>query len=346
MTRSLRSLLLCVVGVLPPLLAAAGPARAESLVADGFVKGLTIAQCSGLAQSRDGSVLAAVNNTEVVIWDGASRELRGRAGFSSADGARAVAISPDNQLVAVGITGAIQLYSAADASVVRKIALPPTGGVNALAFSPDGKLLAASTGGEDGKYTIYGDNIFDVASGKRLHQLARAEVSLRSTTDLAFSPDGKYLAIAIANKQKGIELYDTATWQRKAKAAYAKDATRLAFTPDGAMLAVGSIDRMVRIHMIVEKAVALAKQFVAHQGAANNDAGYITGLAFTPDGTRLVTGSDDLEGVRLWDRKTWTQLASSGHKVNRLTGLVVAPDGKSLLVGGMFAARLQRFRIE
>ena len=49
MTRSLRSLLLCVVGVLPPLLAAAGPARAESLVADGFVKGLTIAQCSGLA---------------------------------------------------------------------------------------------------------------------------------------------------------------------------------------------------------------------------------------------------------------------------------------------------------
>lgn len=327
------------------LLLCATSARADRLTADGFLAGLQIAQCNGIAISADGKSIAAVNNAEVVIWDAATQQVRGRAAFTSAYGAQALAFSPDGATVAVGLASTITLYATADAAVTGTIKLGGDGGVQALTYSPDGKWLAASSGGEGGDYRVFGDNLYEVATGRRIKQLAKARSSERLTSSFAFSHDGKYLALAISNKQKGLELWETATWTRKARAPYTADAISVAFFPDDSRLVTGSIDRKIRVHMVVEKAVALAKQFVAHTGTAQDDQGYVTGLAFLPDGRGLVSASDDAEGVRLWDTRSWTQQASLKHSVGRLTSLAMTPDGKQLYVGGTSSKKLQRIAI-
>lgn len=340
-----------VVTALLALVALAGAGRAahaDALVATGWSTGLTIPQCNALAVSRDGATLVALNNGELATFDAATGLLRKRIAFASAAGAMALDLSPDGATIAAGVGEAVVFYDTATLAESRRIGLGKPGSgasVQAIRFSPDGALLAVSAGGEGGDFRTNGDNIFAVATGKRVTQLARGRNEQRLTSDFAWSPDGKWLALAVSNQQKGLELYETKTWTKKAKAPYKKDATRVVFVADGSQVIVGSIDRTLRVHMVIEKAVALAKQWVAHEGTASDDRGYIAGLAALADGS-VISASDDDAGLRWWDRKHGTERARAHHDVGRLAALAVAPDGKTLWVGGVSTKKIQRFALE
>src|SRR5262249_40645894 len=69
---------------------------------------------------------------------------------------------------------------------------------------------------------------------------------------------------------------------------------------------------------------------VAHRQVGGH---WFKGLAFTPDGGRLVTVSND-QTARLWDTGTWREAGGYEWKVGKLASVAVSPDGMRMAAGG------------
>ena len=148
----------------------------------------------------------------------------------------------------------------------------------AAAFSPDGKFMAASL--HDLQVRIW-----ETASGKEV-----CRTSLSPGTSLAYSPDGKRLAVS-GRQTEAVSVGDAATGKTLVDLGPHSALTDcVAFSPDGKWLASGS-------------------------GA---DPGDDWGLKFG-------TGSD----LRIWDLKTRTGFALEGHPM-RVNAVTFSPDGKRL----------------
>ena len=59
----------------------------------------------------------------------------------------------------------------------------------------------------------------------------------------------------------------------------------------------------------------------------------VTGVAFSPDGHRIVSGSLD-KTVRIWNADTGTQIGAplTGH-TDRVTSVAFSPDGQRIISG-------------
>ncbi len=147
-------------------------------------------------------------------------------------------------------------------------------------------------------------------------QLAR--LGKGSIHDVAWSPDGRQLAVASAI---GLFLYDADTLKEIHQMAKTS-ITRVAFAPDGATLAsVSMYDTIGRLWQAADG--KLLHTFNGHTGG-------VWSVAFAPDGATLASGSWDTT-VRLW-RVTGVLL----NTINAHTGtgmvwsVAFAPDGATL----------------
>jgi RNA polymerase sigma factor (sigma-70 family) len=144
---------------------------------------------SGIAFSRDGSLLAAVRPGRrgseppaVCLWDVADgRLLRLVDGLTS--GVTSMAFAPDNRSLALGQDdGTVSIWEVASGG--QRAALPSGGQhrITALAYAPDGKVLA---GARDRRI-----HFWDVRTGQELETRQGHSLELVSA---AFSPDGRTL---------------------------------------------------------------------------------------------------------------------------------------------------------
>ncbi|RYG49499.1 hypothetical protein EON79_01035, partial [bacterium] len=116
-----------------------------------------------------------------------------------------------------------------------------------------------------------------------------------------FSSDGTRV---LTRSPRLVRIWDSA--RAKIVADYpfpaGEDATAAVFSPDGKTVAIGTDKGTVTLY-----GGAAPQKLGAHTKAVRS-------LAFSPDGTRLVSGSDDATG-RFWDLKTGAPLtAITGHK--------------------------------
>ena len=109
-----------------------------------------------------------------------------------------------------------------------------------VAWSPDSKHFAALGAKGSGDHTVYSVVVYDSTSRRAIQMLPIKRPGSISG-DIAFSPDGKYLAAGIGV----IALWETHTWQpvREIKGPYERGIVSggvqsLAFSPDGRSLAV------------------------------------------------------------------------------------------------------------
>jgi WD40 repeat protein len=148
-----------------------------------------------------------------------------------------------------------------------------------LAYSPAGDALAVA-GGAVGQVHLWG-----LSPVRRRGQVSYG----RALNALAFSPDGRTLAVAAGQT---VRLWDATTCAGRATLrGHTRVVTDIAFTPDGRLLASASTDGQVKLWD-----VAAAKE----RAAFDWQVGPVTALALAPDGMRGACGG--LEGdIAVWD---------------------------------------------
>jgi WD40 repeat protein len=228
--------------------------------------------------------------------------------------------SPDGKTLAVIRSGPeassapylIDVYETTGLEKVRSIQTNCTGPIMSLKISPDGKMLAYL----DGNGYL---GVSDAATGQELKHFETGEFVPMSFTDLAFSPDGKVLAMNSGPSDYAILLRDLSSGQ----ILYSLGAgvADMAFSPTGQMLADWNVSQGVELRQAGSGRLLLTLP---------GNAGYP--LAFSPDGTRLAaaTVSGDVNTVWVWDATTGQVLQSLGGINGFVEALVFSPDGSLL----------------
>jgi len=147
---------------------------------------------------------------------------------------------------------------------------------------------------------LLGCNPANVSENPKTDLTKKPIATLDGNVALAFSPDGKWLAV-------GAELIDTSNWKVAAmleprvsdKNPISKNHwgyTSAAFSPDSKKLALGDQDGSLRI--LAVPSMELSQEFLAH-GAR------LTGIGFGNDNETVVTTSvDDLIRLSIWNSRT------------------------------------------
>ncbi|HZY87024.1 MAG TPA: hypothetical protein VFE78_19470, partial [Gemmataceae bacterium] len=188
--------------------------------------------------------------------------------------------------------------------------------MHGVCFSPDGRRLASVAGRSfhEGELIVW-----DAVSGARVYEKLDYKSELRT---VAYSPDGKLLALGHGYSDPTIRLLDAATAKelREMKGhAYAID--DLTFDPDGKRLASAGSDKTVRLWDV--KDGRLLETFRDHTN-------YIYSVCFSPDGKRLYSaGSDYRVRGRDLSRGGEKLFPHTGHQ-DRVNHLAVSLDGRRL----------------
>jgi DNA-binding SARP family transcriptional activator/WD40 repeat protein len=248
------------------------------------------ANIRSVAFSPDGTRLVTAGDDGLVkVWDvtpeggGESITLAGAGGFGFTQDGRLLGVGGDD--------GHLRDYDIATGRLVGDIAVAP-GKIDSVAFGSGGSTVATARAGTVG--------LIDTASGGTIWELPRA-----TDSDIAISPDGTI--IAIPNGAGSVGLVDMTTGKPLGRLDSSGDEARsdlvgtsLAFSADGKYLAGGGGFPFVYVWNVAD----LTRVSLRHP--------FVEGLAFSPDGRRLVTAgfSEGFGGVRVWDTQTARQLGS------------------------------------
>ena len=236
-----------------------------------------------------------------------------------------------------------------------------TGGIYAVSFSLDGNK--AITTGADKTVRIWNTetgkelrkwettNLYYRTLGKIQNDLANNMLLsgiIKPTLDGAyssrFSPDGKKIAIAM--RDGTIKIHDAESGEELQKlVGYPEGLWHFDFSPDGKKIvgasrnkSNGDIREGTALIFDVESGKKLLVLRHTDRGEYSN--GLVCSVAFSPDGTSIVTGSAD-ETARIWDANSGKELLTldSGNEFQqREKGYVYAvlftnfsPDGKKIV---------------
>jgi WD40 repeat protein len=148
----------------------------------------------------------------------------------------------------------------------------------------------------------------------------RIPIGTGSPHELAFSPDGRWLAATTANGE--IRLFDLAAGGAPRIVVNPAGATSVAFSRDGRQLASGGYDGQVRIWSTADG--AFLRTLAGH-------AGTVWTVAFAPDGRSVASGGED-RTARIWPLDGGVPKVLRGHELN-IWSLRFSPDGRTLVTG-------------
>jgi WD40 repeat protein len=291
----------------------------------------TLGSTAALAFSADRKRLAWVDaespDKAVHVCDAADgKEIQVLIGHAQA--IVSLAYSPDGKYLASGNQHEpIMLWNTKTGKVAKKLEHQHAG--LQLRFSADSMMLASAV-------TTGSAKIWNVETGAELGE----STGYRGWVNcLAFTPDGKTLALAGADSQV-IHLWDVAGGRpHPASNGHRGQIQTIAYSPDGKLLASASADWRDDDRAILIWNTATGN--LVHRLMGHTDKVY--SLQFSPDGSRLISGGEKEAMFRIWDvvggteRPRWERRRTDGESErqedSRVTAVAWSRDGKLIASG-------------
>ena len=309
-----------------------------------------------ITYSPDGTILASVDHHGVLdLWNAANGLRRRPIAIDEKNGMRigGIAFAPDGRLLAVHTLDGIVLYEPESGRQIRL--LERQAQVRRLAFSPAGSMFAASFWEEP-------IALWDVATGRQIRSF---DADSKEISDLAFTPDGKFIVSAQSMhdgpafpgrkasgpEQSTLHVWDVATGKAARRISLGKIVIgEMALAPDGKTVAlIRANDQFATNHGRKPDApdsagraiplweLATGREIRRFGGAAAMP----SALAFTPDGTMLasgeqmigsgaVTDTPRITALHLWEVATGREIRRWKVRAMGTSCLAFAPDGNTL----------------
>jgi WD40 repeat protein len=254
----------------------------------------------------------------------AAMRWKERLAINAPDGSQTfnVAVSPDGKKIAAAFGTETKVLDATNGQELVTLSGTEKAYPRGLAFSPNGKLIAQS-----------GDESEVLLCSADSGQVKATLEGTKRVYALAFSPDGKTLAITSGNSEGGeVQLWDLATNKvirefNKLPPSESKEprAWSVAFSADGKKLATAQgSDNSAKV-WDVETGKELAT-FGKHPD-------WVVAVAFSPDGKTVAAANAGKQPqVKLWDLATGKERATLKSPTGAYNSLAFSPDGKILAV--------------
>lgn len=211
-----------------------------------------------------------------------------------------------DRLLVADAKGGMRLHARAGGSMIASATLP-TGGLRRAAIAPNGAAVAAA--GDTGHVVVWHPD------SDRLATLPGHQDEIRA---LAFHPGdpARFVTVGMSGR---LVLRDAASGSTLCELDLGFDPTaELSFSPAGDRLAL--MGRSGRLCLVSLDGDAAPRFAVGHDLRIN-------AVAWSPDGSRLVTGADD-HTVRVWDAITGTSLVVLEGHDGPVTDVATSPDGR------------------
>jgi WD40 repeat protein len=187
-----------------------------------------------------------------------------------------------------------------------------------MAFDPSGQRLAAT-------YMDTALAIWDVSAPTSAPAVVSLTVPEHPETpaiayDLAWSPDGKALLLGTSH---GAWIWDVA--QHKTTVTIAASFTGIysvSYNHEGTLVVIGDESRGA---FLADATSGALLHVFEHRGP-------VRAVAFSPDGTRLVSAADDLR-ISVWDTKTFEEVEHIDIAEEPIRALAVEPTYNSIITG-------------
>jgi WD40 repeat protein len=244
-------------------------------------------------------------------------------------GVLCAAFSQDGRWLAAGTSGnslspaTVEIWDLANGREVYKLA-GHDGPVLSVAFTPDGRrLISASqlgvTNGGGSHGTI---KVWNLASGEELNSWRTP--SFDDRIGVVLSPDRTQLVLPCHGQ---LRVWDPRSGQElrgiDAPQGHPPNWSALAYSPDGRWLASMS-------GSMQGKSTGIQLWDAASGRSVRTIGGKASCLAFSPEGRRLLAGSDDNGGhgeLKLWDVPTGQELCTFPGQTSAVLNVAFSPDG-------------------